>query len=371
MVRRGLKVIVLAVVVSMLFATAAMTDSRVLKNPYADVNWESANQYIANFHSHTVYSDGRAEPDELIYNYAEAGYHILAITDHDNYHTTRDEERVTMPTASTTWPWTNWISEQPSRIWHRAGAESSAFFPDLGDEGMLAIRGNELSSHPHLVSVFSSCGYEDRNQTEEERMACITATEGLGYWAHPVNYAPGGSWEDRFFRTDTWEEAVTYFGRYLTEYDAMLGFEMRLGDRKELSEELLNRLLAEYYRDHNIFIVGSDDTHSTSVSNNALLTIVLAESLTEEAVRNALQKGHKFMGQRVATYPRFNRIEVDEALDIITVDVDNHDGITWYKDGEEYATGASMSYAGLKDAVVRFQLDVDGALFYSQSFYID
>ncbi len=120
MIQRTARLAALYTLLSLLLVTtcillpasqAETSPSRVIKNPYDSVDWDAVNHYIANFHSHTVYSDGRAEPEELIYNYAEAGCHILAITDHDNHYTTRDGERETVRTASTTWPWTNWIPE--------------------------------------------------------------------------------------------------------------------------------------------------------------------------------------------------------------------------------------------------------------------
>ena len=378
MVQRTARLTVVSIFLSlMLVATCVLlpasqaetSPARVVKNPYASVDWNTVTHYLANFHSHTVYSDGRAEPDELIHNYAEAGYHILAITDHDNHHTTRDGERETVRTASTTWPWTNWIGERPSQLWQRGGIVTSAFFPGLGEEGMLAVRGNELSTHPHIVSLFNDCGFVDP-RSDDERMACVAAKGGLSHWAHPANYVPGGRWEDRVFDT-SWEEALEYFGRYIADHDHMIGVEVRFGSRREREEDFINRLFDQYYRDHDIFMVGSDDTHDTSVSENAALTLLLAEALTEEAVRHALKNGHTFVGARTTVYPRFNRISVDDEQQTITVDVDNHDGITWYKDGLQVAEGDTVRFSGMKNAVLRFQLDVDNVVFYSQAFYID
>lgn len=347
----------------------------VVKNPYAEVNWEKVNQYQANFHSHTVYSDGRAEPAELIHNYAEAGYHILAISDHDNYHTVRSGERQTVPTADTTWPWTRWIDEEPSKIWSNEGMETSAFYPDLGEHGMLAIRANELTTHPHIVSLFNDCGWPDRNQTDDQRMSCVQEKNGLAYWAHPADYVPGGRWERNVFDA-SWDEALNYLSSYIVEYDSLLGFEMQLGceqspfDRREKEEELLDRLLTRYYRDHDIFIMGSDDSHFTSVSDDATITIVLAEDLTEEAVRHALENGHKFVGSRVETLPVFNGITVDEDEQIISLDIDNHDGVVWIANGKRHHEGESVAYAEMDDTVLRFEVNAGGAVFYSQAFYI-
>lgn len=348
-------------------------DAEVLKNPYAGVNWGQVNQYQANLHSHTVYSDGRAEPAELIYNYAHAGYHILAITDHDNYHTVRDGERETTPTTEATWPWTRWIDEEPSRIWDHDGMETSAFYPELGEGGMLAIRGNELTCDPHIVSLFNDCGFSERVRTpnaerDHERLTCVENKGGLAFWAHPGHYVPGGSWEDRGF---PWQGAVEYFGGFITEYGCLLGIEMQLGGAREIEEELLDRLLAQYYRDHDIFIKGSDDTHSTSVSGSAVITIVLAEALTEEAVRHALENGHTFVGNRVDELPVFKGITVDEEAKTISLDIDHHDGIAWIKNGERHHEGESIGYAGKKDSVLRFEVSAGDVVFYSQAFYID
>ncbi|MFO7775886.1 MAG: PHP domain-containing protein [Candidatus Hydrogenedentota bacterium] len=349
---------------------AQAEDAEVLKNPYAEVNWEQVNQYKANLHSHTVKSDGRALPEELIYNYAEAGYDVLAITDHDNYHTTREGEPETTPTTDTTWPWTEWIEEEPSETWEREGMETSAFYPDLGESGMLAIRGNELTTHPHIASLFNDCGWPDRDQTDDERMSCVQDKNAIAYWAHPAIYVPGGRWEDNVVDA-SWDEAVEYFAHYITEYDCLIGIEMQLGGRREREEELLDRLLAEYYRDHDVFIKGSDDTHATSVAEDATLTIVLAEELTDDAMRHALENGHNFVGSRVDVLPVFNAITVDEDAKVISLDIDNHEGIVWIANGERNHEGESIEYAGMEDTVLRFEVDAGGAVFYSQAFYID
>lgn len=346
---------------------------RVAKNPYANVDWQAVQHFVANLHSHTVYSDGRAEPEQLIHNYAQAGYHILAITDHDNYHTTRSGERETEPTPETTWPWTRWIDQEPGQVWQRNGVETSAFYPELGEQGMLAIRGNELTSDPHMVSLFNECGFTERirvpnREHDRERFARIRELGGLAYWAHPAHYVPGGHWADRGF---SWEEGLDHFGSLIVENDSVLGIELQLGGQRELEEELFDRLLAAHYRDHDLFIKGSDDTHGTSVPETGTLTIVLAEELTEPAVRRALEDGHKFVGSRVATFPVFRGITVDEDAKTISLDIQNHTGVTWIKDGEVHHEGETIAYGAMRDAILRFEVHMDEVKFYSQAFYID
>jgi hypothetical protein len=207
----------LAILSALLFvaAPALAQGPEVVKNPYAEVNWERVNPYLANFHSHSVLSDGRAEPDELIYMYAEAGYQILSISDHDNGYNHREGERDVMklythrdgqsssPSAETSWPWTQWIDEEPTRIWAYGGIESSAFYPDLGEQGMLAIRGAELSAHPHTSSLFNRCGWPHRDTTDDERLACVDEHDGLAFFcpshALRARWTMGGPF---FRRTD-------------------------------------------------------------------------------------------------------------------------------------------------------------------------
>lgn len=348
---------------------------QVLKNPYEGIDWGRVNQYLANFHSHTIYSDGRAEPEELIQIYADAGYSILAITDHDTGYRVRDGERDVEPTHETTWPWSRWIDAEPSAVWTYNGMEGAAFYPDLGEQGMLAIRGNELSQHPHIVSLFNDCGYADRRQSDDERITCVGTRGGLAYWAHPGLYVPPNRWQERVFDS-SFEEAVEYFGDYLTRHDALLGIEFRQrgGDEADQDQAILDALLKAHYKHHDIFIFGSDDSHGTTVRDDAPLTIILAEELTAEAVRHAMKSGHTFAGTRSGNSPRFEGITVDEAARTISVAIPNYDeqAIQWVANGEPHVRGATVDYSAMEDTVLRFEiLDEDGRGYFSQAFYID
>lgn len=348
------------------FLTAST--GRLVKNPYADVDWDRVNAYRANFHCHTIYSDGRAEPDVLIRNYEQAGYHILAITDHDNYHTTREGEREVPASPETTWPWTRWIDEVPSRIWEHEEKQTSAFYPDLGKEGMLAIRGNELTTDPHIVSLFNDTGYAERGtQTDDERLSQVDERGGLSYYAHPSDYMEGGRWQGRHFEPSM-EGAVAYYGSYILRYSSCLGIEFKRGQ----DIKLFDALLRAYYSDHDIFLFGSDDNHNVTPPNSrhGRLTLVLAPELTEEAVRHAMERGHTLVGLQGETYPELKGVVVDEEAGTLTLKVDNHEGILWIKNGELVHEGESIIFTGMSDAILRFEIKMGRRTFYSQAFYI-
>ena len=52
-------------------------------SPYTNIDWENTQQYKANFHAHSTKSDGSIPAAKVALAYAERGYDILAMGDHD------------------------------------------------------------------------------------------------------------------------------------------------------------------------------------------------------------------------------------------------------------------------------------------------
>jgi hypothetical protein len=75
-------------------------------NPYAKVDWQKTKQYKANFHTHTSNSDGGFNADYVVDTYAQNGYSIVMITDHNHV----------------TWPWTEFSKLNPK--WQNRNADS-------------------------------------------------------------------------------------------------------------------------------------------------------------------------------------------------------------------------------------------------------
>lgn len=240
----------------------------------------------------------------------------------------------------------------------------------------MAIRGNELTTDPHIVSLFNDCGLPDRRTTvnaahDHERLQCITSKDGLAIWAHPAIYVPPHEWQNRF-RAD-FDRAVDYFGKFLTQYDALLGIEFNqrcLESRRPEAIALFDSLLESHYRTHTLFVFGNDDSHLTDVAEDAVFTLVLATELTAEAVRQALENGHTFVGQRTETLPESKRITVDPTAATISLELRHANGVVWFVDGEAAAEGLSFDYSDLTDSIVRFQVSVDAVTFYSQAFHV-
>ena len=53
-----------------------------ITNPYADVDWDNWHHYKTNLHTHSTASDSQVDFSDMIKAYYDAGFDILAMTDH-------------------------------------------------------------------------------------------------------------------------------------------------------------------------------------------------------------------------------------------------------------------------------------------------
>lgn len=338
----------------------------IVNNPYAGVNWDTVNQYKANFHTHTKYSsssgygsDGDSAPDVVIKAYSDAGYSILALTDHD-YSTY---------STATTWPWTEFISETPSQINYRSGEtsadyETSALYPDLGPDGMLAVRGNELSNIDHTGSLFSEYGGAASGQ-EEQALQQIQNRKGLAIMYHP----------GRYDRTLSWYENL-YSEYYETP---LIGMEVyNQGDRYSNDRALWDNLNAALMPEKVVFGYSDDDMHYLNTHTFRNYQFMLMEELTEEALRGAMHTGASYFcyepnrsGLEDPPVPRISKIEVTDSGTVITITATNAETITWRTNKGIAATGSSVDLTTLDLAEVKFiraELENNSGTTYTQPF---
>jgi hypothetical protein len=247
----------------------------LLNNPYAGVQWDTAEQHVANLHTHTTESDGDVDVHEVIdmYHGHAAGYTILAITDHD-----------TQTDFSTTWPWTDY------------GRDPEAL-------GMLAIQGNEISRTHHINSLFSD--YGGGPYTEEEALQGITDAGGLAVFNHPLRTVGNEN------RTYDW-----YVDHYLA-FDALVALEIcSYMDRWPQQRELWDRILHEVMPARPVWGLAADDMHA-EVNFGWQRAVLLVDALDEAAVRSAFENG------RFYSYFTLERYEPNSLrLDSVSVDAE-------------------------------------------------
>jgi hypothetical protein len=290
----------------------------VIINPYADVDWENTGRYKANFHTHTTRSDGDLHPHQAIDHYHRLGYSVLAITDHNEV----------------TWPWTGLAQLGPSDWTVQHAQESGQPIPsyenrDPAELGMVAIQGNELSSHHHTGSFFS-----DHNGTDivEDSLAAIASTDGLAMFYHPGRY----------------QKPVEWYVDLYQRHPQLIGLEVyNQGDRYPTDRATWDALLTQLMPDRPVWGYSNDDMHSLPrLGRN--WSIMLLDDLSSEAVRAGLVGGLSYFiysptGHDAEAIPAIKSIHVDQRKATITIDATDAQRIVWISSGGVVREGSSLS----------------------------
>lgn len=142
-------------------------------DPYRDVDWGTVWHQKGNLHTHTAVSDGQLAPQRAVDEYRQRGYGVLALTDHNRV----------------TYPWTAFDSFSPVYT----NREPAAL-------GMLAVAGNELSSHHHALSLFTD--FATTGKDLETSLGALGSNSPLAraVLCHPAMHWPGAYGPQRGFR---------------------------------------------------------------------------------------------------------------------------------------------------------------------------
>ncbi len=255
---------------------SGQTGDRTFMNPYASVNWDAVQPYYANFHTHTVYSDGDFTPHDAIDAYKEMGYHILALTDHDNdFYEAR---------PAVLYPWTELnaiydeIKDRPNPSWRwqdQLYGEISEPWENRDPDalGMISVPGIEVSLTHHLTSLFND--YAGFTRSEDTAFAEIGKRNGLAFFAHPGRY-------DRY---------PDWYAYFYERHDHLIGMEVyNQNDRYPEERDIWDRVLHRLMPGRPVWGSAADDMHTTS-HMGWNFTIIPLEELTKSGVREALKSG--------------------------------------------------------------------------------
>lgn len=362
-------------------------------NPYAGVNWATARHHRGNLHAHTNQSDGRFYPDAVIDLYRNAGYTVLALTDHDSRHglqnrvhninhpgySQRDRGRpdpenpaLRFPDdydhAEPDWGRVRFTEEQlraiaaPTWPWSRWERHPGEFTPDPATGimpcGMLAVKGNELSNHGHIASYFNDYASikwrsekappetgEDDLGTEHESLAGVGAAHGIAVLCHP-----GG--EPSLFE---------HYAQLFSTHRHLVGMEVCQPWGHDATA-LWDRLLAHFMPERPAWGFGADDFHDF-IHFGYGWNVFPLERLTGETLRDAMAGGrfffsranqlwHKKEGVQDPDFyrvrgrpPVIEHISVDNASSRITIKASGCDSIHWISRGREVGTGGTLDFA--------------------------
>ena len=380
-----------------LLARAAGQTDYTIVDPYESVDWATYRTYLANLHTHTCASDGDPTLREMVNAYYDAGYDILALTDHGVINTGWRDERRTHGVFNGFRQVEPLSEEEYQRI--TTGA-------DRDGRGMTDITGGiecnmAVVSKTHVNGYFTTWGsgvwgtendYETAPR-EIEKAGGYSVLNHMGDWVNSNNY-PERSHDEKY---------IAYFADIFTKYHTCLGMEIvnntdnvTRADRA-LWDELLQVVIPT---GRNIWAFADDDSEQLNEVGRSFELFPLAEN-TEENVKQAMAQGSFFAASRYDKTDRNNEFEgdgkvplvtgsldlffggerplvtgitVDQAANTITVTADpdrDCETIEWIADGKVISADYTIDLNDFEDQLgcyVRFRLRGSGGVTYSQAF---
>ncbi len=305
-----------------------------IQNPYAGVDWGNHHQHRANLHTHTRNSDGLHGVARVIDLYREAGYTILAISDHNHV----------------TWPWTKY-DRDPVAL------------------EMAAIPANEISDTHHIGSYFSEYNINGRRYrpiigrmglpptavTEREVFEAIGRAGGLAVFFHPGRY----------------DYPVEWYLDYYERFPHLIGLEVvNRADRYPQDRELWDAILRSTMPDRPVWGFANDDFHRRGHLGHAYNVFPLAK-LSAEAVREAMERGaFYFSNGREA--PVIDAVNHDPEAGTVTVSGSGYHTLTWISEGHHIARGGTLSYHEQANigSYLRAELHGSGGITYTNPFAV-
>lgn len=348
-----------AVIIGTLAPAAGAVSRKInyeIINPYASVDWEKSDTYKACLHTHTTASDGDCELSDWLNLYYDAGYDILAVTDHGVINNGWKNEKKTNGIFNGFRKVEPLSDEEYERI--TTGS-------DRNGRGMTDITGGiecnmAVVSKTHVNGFWTTYGQgvwgkENDYETaprEIEKAGGYSVLNHVGDWVNSNNY-PERS-QDAFY--------INYFANIFTKYKTCLGMEIVNGrdnitraDRI-LWDELLQVVIPT---GRNIWGFSNDDSEKPTEIGYSFELFPLVEN-TEENVKQAMINGSFFSSskfQRTTSWQ--NEIAGDGLVPVVTdIAVDGNtihvecdktrgcDVIEWIADGNVIETddSASCSY---------------------------
>lgn len=292
--------------------TSFATTSVTISNPYKNIDWSTVNTYKAALHTHTNASDGDNTLLQSLERHAEAGFDIVATTDHGTVdrgwrknnsgvvHTLlrlakRSEGELT-PLAQN--------GEFPN------GATYSCYTSKNGDEYLgvngseimrmpFGIENNAVSVNAHVNSWFADYCNNSVNGYEDA-VRGVDRLGGVSVINHPGEYTKA-RYEIRSEKAYS-EDNLAYryyinkFASLIEKYPTCIGIDINSkGDARTRFDRILwDRLLERFCaKGDSVFAIASSDAHQLDKVDTGY-TLLLMPSLDSKSAKSALENGEFF-----------------------------------------------------------------------------
>jgi len=346
----------------------------IIINPYNTVDWRTYGQYKANFHIHTVESDGGNQPEQMIEDHYSKGYSIMAITDHNFTSTSWDRKDSDAMYIT---------SERLSEI--NAGH-------GRGGKGMISVPFSTEQSNSDHLNTFWAPFTNGVGATLESNIAICESLGGISHINHPGRYTGGyvATYSDDMAEigaaASKEPSTVAKYVNLFEKYPSCVGMEIiNKTDGYSYSDRILwDNILKQTMPDRPVWGFCNDDTHSTGSTGYSFNMMLMPEN-TLDNLRYSMENGAFYSVARVSRrelgekyvgngpQPAITNIIVDEAQDTIAVEAEDYETIEWIADGNIIARGNSIDLNDYEDKLgtyVRAQLIGAGGICFTQPFGI-
>lgn len=301
----------------------------IVTNAYEDIDWSKVGFYKSNFHTHTTQSnDSKFSTAEAIDKYHNAGYKVLALTDHDY----------------NPYPW-ELLGQFKDGVPARSPEEL----------GMIAVPGIELSKDDrnnwyerggdnfnHHNDLFTGRHGQEFETIDES----FAYTQSLGGYII-VNH-PGQYWSLDKKYTDADRNSPGWHAANFKKYSCLIGLEVyNQGNRRANDRILWDQILTRTMPERPVWGYSGDDMHNADqLFRN--YQFMLMDEFSKEGLIEAFKRGSNIFsyesgGSGQAKAPRITSIKIDPDAKTITLETDAADADIQWIYGTDIKGGAAAS----------------------------
>lgn len=378
-----------------------------IKNPYESVTallGNNTNHYKTNLHTHSTYSDANNTMVEMIDEFYNLDFDILAFAEHGVFGKEWDQDPSIIPLFLFQNLWHGKRCHPTTEQYHAIlnGTHKTAKNSRTKSRGLQcvphAIEANMFTlvkNHVNGYFTDDACeGIFGKENDYETPIKKIEKSGGLSHINHPTDWLQARKYPDCAKKP----ENINFFADLLRRYRSCLGIEVLnmydIPNRcdRQLWDSLLMTLIPEGER--TVWGFSNSDAHKVHEIDTAFMDFILPEYSLDN-LRSAMENGTFFSIARYAKdelgedfvgkgpVPVVTEITVDDNADTITISGINCNTVEWVADGEIIKNETNAENGKITTTIklnehsdkiscyVRAQLKGDGGICMTQPFICD
>ena len=311
----GIILTVFMLIIAMTPAFAQQKSGYTITNPYENIDWDSVNSYKTALHTHTNASDGDPTLKESIERHVEAGFDIVATTDHGtvNYSWETENSDPLIHGVLSLVGRTEGDLEYLGKEGTFANGISYTLSTDQNGDDYLrcdngrtvmrvpyGIENNAVSVNAHVNGWF--CDYHNNFiTTYKDAVRGVQNNDGVCVINHPGEYSKAryeirseNAYNENEFQY--WYH-INKFADLLEKYDRCIGIDINSkGDGRTRFDRILwDKLLTRFSSNgENVYAICSSDAHQCGKIDTGF-TYALMNTLDSASLKKALLAG-EFIG---------------------------------------------------------------------------